>query len=270
MQPSPSELGTELTATIVIKNQGNAGVTEAFVTDFYEDLASRPDPGVWGDAWWELGFLAAGATNTFIHTFVPASGGTKQAWAQVDTDQNVSDSPHVLGPVVYIVESGVELPDEFQVKRESGDVLTPGAFYGDGTIVGGADLAEWVSVTEAVEPGDVLEIDPTGANVYRLAHGPCSPSVAGVVSTEPGMVLGSPTTHHPLPTTDAQALLALLGVVPVKVTDEGGPIAVGDLLVVSSTPGHAMRWDPENGTPCALVGKALQEGTGIIEVLLTR
>ena len=40
-----------------------------------------------------------------------------------------------------------------------------------------------------------------------LARGTCSPHVTGVVSTEPGVVLGSqvfgppPTTHYSLPTT---------------------------------------------------------------------
>jgi hypothetical protein len=61
--------------------------------------------------------------------------------------------------------------------------------------------------------------------------------------------------------------------VPVKVTDEGGPIQPGDLLVTSSTPGHAMRWDPESGEPCNFVGKALEpleSGTGVIQVLLMR
>ncbi len=171
-----------------------------------------------------------------------------------------------------------DLPGEFQVRRETGDVLTPGAFYGSGTHLGGADLAEWVAVSEPVDPGHVLEIDPKGIVQYRLAQGPCSRSVAGVVSTQPGMVLGS-TPHQDVPSSrfevlgEGQALLALLGVVPVKVTDEGGPIAVGDLLVVSSAPGYAMRWDADPGTPCALVGKALEpheEGEGMIEVLLTR
>jgi len=275
VQPSSSELGTELTTTIEIKNQGNAGVSQAFVTDFYEDLASRPNPGDWGDAWWELGSLAAGATHTFIHTFFPASAGTKQAWAQVDTDRNVSDSPHVLGPVVYVVEPGVELPDEFQVRRETGDVLSPGAFYGAGTHLGGADLAEWVQVSEPVEPGHVLEIDPTASNTYRLACGPCSASVAGLVSTAPGIVLGGDLvlSSEFEVLGEGQAMLALLGVVPVKVTDEGGPIAVGDLLIVSSTPGYAMRWDLDTGGFCGLVGKALEpheQGEGMIEVLLTR
>ncbi len=177
--------------------------------------------------------------------------------------------------IVLMATVDVPLPDGFQVRRETGDVLTPGAFHGLDFRAGGADLAEWVAVSEPAEHGHVLEIDPTTANTYRLALGPCSVSVAGVVSTAPGMVLGGelvPSSRFEVLGED-HAQLALLGVVPVKVTDEGGPIAVGDLLTVSSTPGHAMRWDPENGTPCALVGKALQahpDGKGVIEVLLTR
>ncbi len=154
----------------------------------------------------------------------------------------------------------------FRIERETGRVLADGVFHGSGYETGGADLAEWVSVSEPVEPGHVLEIDPTGVGQYRLAQGPCTPSVAGVVSTQPGMVLGHTAD------TEGQALLALLGVVPVKVTDEGGPIGIGDLLVVSPTPGYAMHWDPDSEM-CGLVGKALEPheaGEGMIEVLLTR
>jgi len=124
-----------------------------------------------------------------------------------------------------------------------------------------------VLVSEPVEPGDVLEIDPENPGHYRKARGPCSSSVAGVVSTGPGFVLGHGED------TEGKALLALIGIVPVKVTDEGGPIRPGDLLVVSSTPGYAMRWDPESGEPCTFVGKALEAleaGTGTVLVLLMR
>ncbi|RLA94909.1 MAG: hypothetical protein DRG83_19185, partial [Deltaproteobacteria bacterium] len=99
------------------------------------------------------------------------------------------------------------------------------------------------------------------------ARGPCSSLVAGVVSTEPGFVLGHGED------TEGKALLALIGIVPVKITDEGGPIRPGDLLVVSSTPGYAMRWDPEGGEICGLVGKALEAleaGTGTVLALLVR
>jgi len=155
----------------------------------------------------------------------------------------------------------------FRVERETGNVLTDGAYYGTGFISGSADVAEWVPVSELVEPGDVLELDPNKPGYYRKARGPCSTLVAGVVSTSPGFVLG----HGP--DTEGKALLALIGIVPVKVIAEGGPIQPGDLLVVSSTPGYAMRWDPESGEPCGFVGKALeplQEGYGVIFVLLVK
>ena len=155
----------------------------------------------------------------------------------------------------------------FRIERETGNVFTDGAFYSKGFNSGSADVAEWVPVSEPVEPGDVLELDPTWPGVYRKARVPCSTLVAGVVSTQPGVVLGHSED------TRGKALLALIGIVPVKVTDEGGPIRPGDLLVASSTPGYAMRWDPGSREPCGLLGKALEpceESSGVILVLLMR
>jgi hypothetical protein len=56
----------------------------------------------------------------------------------------------------------------------------------------------------------------------------------------------------------------------VKVCTENGAIAPGDLLVASSTAGHAMRAgsSPPQG---AVIGKALgslEEGTGVIQMLV--
>ena len=70
--------------------------------------------------------------------------------------------------------------------------------------------------------------------------------------------------------------MAVVGIMPTKVSTENGPIERGDLLVTSDTPGHAMRADPVvvNGMEIypsgAVLGKALepfQEDTGLIEVL---
>ncbi len=172
---------------------------------------------------------------------------------------------------MQLVSSGTEAV--FRVDKV-GNVYADGSFYGAGFYTGSADVAEWVPVNEEVEPGDVLELDPDNPGHYRKTCSPCSTLVGGVVSTDPGIVLGLPseTPDSGLPTQD-MALLALLGIVPVKVTDEGGPIEPGDLLVTSGTPGHAMRWDPENKGICDFVGKALgplQEGTGTIRALLMR
>jgi len=139
---------------------------------------------------------------------------------------------------------------------------------------GAADVAEWVNVSEPVDTGDLLELDPENPGMYRKARGPCSSWAAGVVSTQPGVLLGGEVLGPAFDGIEAgRAPLALAGIVPVKVTDEGGPIRPGDLLVSSSTPGYAMRWDAHPEACGALVGKALEslEGSeGVILVLLMR
>jgi hypothetical protein len=66
--------------------------------------------------------------------------------------------------------------------------------------------------------------------------------------------------------------MAVVGIVPAKVSTENGPINVGDLLVTSSTPGYAMKGTDRSRMLGAVVGKAmakLDTGTGVIEVLVT-
>jgi alpha-tubulin suppressor-like RCC1 family protein len=154
----------------------------------------------------------------------------------------------------------------FRVESESGNVLADGSFYGTAFLAGAADIAERVPVSDAVEAGTVLELDTTDPGSYRPSQASCSSLIAGVVSTLPGITLGASTVGP------QQALIALSGIVPVKVTNEGGPIQPGDLLVSSSTPGYAMRWARPEPCPCALVGKALEpmaDERGTILVLLT-
>lgn len=147
-------------------------------------------------------------------------------------------------------------------------------FFNGGTVASGADLAEVVPLTGATpEPGDVVEIDPDAPSHFRLSTSARSALVAGVISTEPGMILNHAGADEG--GDDIAPSLALAGRVPVKVTDENGAVAPGDLLVASSTPGHAMRASPE---PAAgtVVGKALEAfddtsadlDSGVIEMLV--
>lgn len=162
--------------------------------------------------------------------------------------------------------SPASTPAVFRIERPTGNVYADGSYFGQGFHSGSADVAEWVPVSESVEPGDVLELDPENPGYYRRARVACSDLVAGVVSSDPGVVLGAEEIA------EDEALLALLGIVPVKVCDENGPIKPGDLLTTSSTPGYAMQWNPDAGSPCNLVGKALgplAKESGIILVLLT-
>jgi len=162
------------------------------------------------------------------------------------------------------ITRGANSPATFRVDSE-GYVYLDGTLRSNALETGFADVAEWVNVSGPVQAGDVLELDPLHPGQYRVARGGCSPNVAGVVSTEPGLILGGETTGQ-------KALLALAGFVPVKACDEGGPIRVGDLVVMASRAGHVKRWNQEEG--CGfIIGKALEplkETAGSILILLAK
>jgi hypothetical protein len=117
----------------------------------------------------------------------------------------------------------------------------------------------------------VLAIGPDGRLV--LSTTPYQDSLAGVYSTKPGVVGGAGDGED----TAGKAPLAVSGVVPVKATDEGGPIQPGDALTSSSTPGHAMKAAKVRVGGIALfpsgvvIGKALEpmsEGRDVIRALV--
>jgi hypothetical protein len=137
----------------------------------------------------------------------------------------------------------------------------------------GADYAESVDVTgdrTKYEPGDILVIDPNAPGKFLKSNQSYSTLVAGIYSTQPGFV----GRLHPkgAETDKTEVPMAMVGRVPTKVTTENGPIKVGDLLVASSTLGHAMKGTDRSLLTGAVIGKALgslDSGTGIIEVLVT-
>ncbi|MHC4621194.1 MAG: hypothetical protein ACYTEQ_25890 [Planctomycetota bacterium] len=157
------------------------------------------------------------------------------------------------------------------------------------------DLAEYILDTFGdTEAGDVLVADPDNDESVVKANKPFDSSVVGIVSTKPHMVIGmelimDEETGQMYEGVDA-AQLTLAGRVPVKVTDENGPIKRGDLLTTSSRPGYAMKWSlldvtqandfeelksilAENQTRHhAVVGKALEpheSGDGKVIALLS-
>src|SRR5215467_2781666 len=146
-------------------------------------------------------------------------------------------------------------------------------FANGGLQPGGADFAESIAVTgerNQYQPGDLLVIDDLGDRRVKLADRSYSPLVAGIYSTKPG-VLASPYTMDDS-NLAREVPLAIVGIVPCKVSAENGPIAVGDLLVTSSTPGYAMKGTDRSRMLGAVVGKALEplrEGKNVIQVLVT-
>ena len=156
----------------------------------------------------------------------------------------------------------------FRVERATGDVFADGAFMPDG-----ADLAERINVSEPVESGDVVELDPSRPKYYRKARG-SGKLLAGVITTDPGFVLGyqsSVISGHLSESEIERPMLALMGKVPVKATTANGQIRPGDLLTVSSKPGFAMRCNDAEKCEGAVLGKALEGlemGEGLIMVLV--
>jgi hypothetical protein len=129
-------------------------------------------------------------------------------------------------------------------------------FFNGGTQMGGADLAEVVPTCGGeLRAGQVVEIDPRRPDCFRVSTKANSTRVAGVVSTEPGVTLNVPDGATVEATRPA---LALAGRVPVKVTGDRRAIRIGDLLVASPAPGHAMR-APAKPAVGTVVGKALQD-----------
>jgi len=151
--------------------------------------------------------------------------------------------------------------------------------YADGTVqstawtgvLSGGDYAESVDVAgERLDylPGDVLTIDPEHPDRFRKASEPYSHMVAGIYSTKPGVTgRRQPTIKSP-----DEIPMAMIGIVPAKVSTENGPVLPGDLLVSSSTPGYAMKGTDKDKLTGAIIGKAmghLEQGKELIEVLVT-
>ena len=140
-----------------------------------------------------------------------------------------------------------------------------GKVYGTGSFrSSGADLAEMLPAVEGLEPGDVLVIGYDGKLTQNSEA--YAANVVGVYSTNPGFVGGDGDDND----LAGKVPLAVLGVVPVKVTAENGPIRAGNMLVTSATPGHAMKAS-RNPSVGSVVGKALEgldKGSGVIQMLV--
>jgi hypothetical protein len=133
----------------------------------------------------------------------------------------------------------------------------------------GGDYAEAVNASggkKLYEPGDVLVIGGEG-EVQKSAE-PYSTMVAGIFATKPGVIGRRQSLLK-----DAEEIpMAMVGIVPTKVTAENGPVHHGDLLVTSSTQGYAMKGTDRSRLVGAVIGKAmgsLDSGEGVIEVLVT-
>jgi hypothetical protein len=132
------------------------------------------------------------------------------------------------------------------------------------------DVAEWVPARQKIGAGTVVVLDTTRTNGVAPSARRYDTHVAGVVSAQPGVILGQGG--------EGQVLVATTGRVKVKADATLRPIKIGDLLVTSDAPGSAMKSLPVRVAgnrlhrPGTIIGKALEPlavGKGEILVLLS-
>jgi len=270
---------------------GIRGVTGNTTTNL-NDLKNADGAGVMGSAdsdTYGVGVFGMGEKGLYGYTSHNIGKGVYGYADPDDYDENLhvraagvyGYSNHGHGVVGKSGSWGGEIHNSYGGLFYGSNLRAIGAF-GNVYIAGGSvqysslDVAEWIKVSDtSIQAGDVVIIDAADQKKIKKSNSPESRLVAGIISTDPGSVGGNQTVNGELVsaqemTNRGYRMLSLCGQVPTKVTDESGPIKVGDLLTTSSTSGHAMRAvDPKIGT---IVGKALEplpSGQGKILVLLT-
>ncbi len=152
----------------------------------------------------------------------------------------------------------------------TGNLHTTGNHVVDGDIsLSGADYAEEFDIGHAgsADPGMVMVLDDHGG--VRVCDSPYDRRVAGVISGAGGYSPAVILDHHS--TRADRRPLALMGKVYCRADATDAPIAIGDLLTTSPTPGHAMKASDSSRAFGAVLGKALQPlpaGQGLVPILV--
>ena len=150
---------------------------------------------------------------------------------------------------------------------DSAEILINEALRVSGTITGTvtaaqyADLAEKYTADTQYSPGTVMVFG--GEQEITQSTSTHDAKIAGIVSTDPAFIMNNDLENG--------VLLGLTGRVPCKVK---GPIAKGDMVTSSNTPGVACRLNTAQYTLGCVLGKALEDydsnTEGVIEVVVGR
>jgi len=128
-----------------------------------------------------------------------------------------------------------------------------GKMYLDDTSIGSpADIAERFDYTEDIDLGDIITVDSAASELALKKTSNVNDVPFGIISTKAGFILGDESVEEYYTNEDGETLpgglvedkrpaVALAGRVPIKINLEGGPIQIGDPLMVSSSTGIAMK-----------------------------
>ncbi|HEX7312942.1 MAG TPA: hypothetical protein VF297_03430 [Pyrinomonadaceae bacterium] len=218
---------------------------------------------------------ATSAANLMRFNYIErsASGQVAAAAANVLTvrgDGTVTINPISAG-VTATPRLGIGTDTPQATLDVNGNLKVSGSAVVDGNIAAKyQDVAEWVEAREPLAAGTVVILDPTRVNTVMASTRPYDTHVAGVVSAQPGVILGQAG--------EGKAMVATTGRVKVRVDATRRAIRIGDLLVTSGKTGMAMKSLPVRvgrtrmHRPGTIIGKALEplaKGKGEILVLLS-
>lgn len=182
--------------------------------------------------------------NGKVHMNITNSSYGLHIRSNIEPEHSGTYTWALLSEVIRTKDASTYYSGVFRDQGTLGDYF---GLFADERSGAGFDVAEYYFDTYSnTEAGDVLVADPMKDESVIKSNEPYQTSVLGVVSTDPHMVMGmdlvvDEETGESIEGVSATRL-ALTGRVPVKITEENGPVEPGDLLTTSSTPGHAMKW----------------------------
>ncbi|MEK7184586.1 MAG: hypothetical protein AAB683_00415, partial [Patescibacteria group bacterium] len=150
--------------------------------------------------------------------------------------------------------------------RDTGSCgTTAGTIYATTAAVTDIDLAENYPTTDSsLKAGEIVMFDNTTDNTafIKRADKSTGGTIMGIISTAPGLLLGRSLPNITKP-------VALSGRVPLLVNNEGGSIAIGDRIALSSIAGVGMK-APLSGETVAIALEPFDasRGSGKIEVFV--
>ncbi len=184
----------------------------------------------------------------------------------INFDRTVSQA--AANDIVEIsIPAGSSLASQYIECDNSGEidfrVDGDGEIFSDVGVTIPADFAEMIRVAsgaDSVAPGEVLVIDPASLRSVVKSNAPHSTLVCGVYSTKPGVVGSEREWDVPAPAGSLEALagesiplkradmarlydevpVAVVGIVPTKISAENGAIRPGDLLDGDDVAGAAV------------------------------
>ncbi|MFQ5492568.1 MAG: hypothetical protein ACE5DX_00190 [Candidatus Dojkabacteria bacterium] len=144
-------------------------------------------------------------------------------------------------PATLTDESGQQITDGIDLGSPEAyfDDVYANTFHGQDLAINNFDVAEEYLVEDmTIMAGDVVRFkkDSSDSLFVERTDEAQDKYAIGVISTKPGLYLKDWQEDR-----ESGRPVALAGRVPVKVTDENGPVHRGDFLTPASTPGYAMK-----------------------------